>query len=142
MLKSFVYVSAATRLLSDSELLELLRQARENNARNQITGMLLYKDGSFMQAFEGEEENAVRLHEKILADTRHKNIITLLTESLEERRFGDWSMAFQNLDVLNEDERAAFSPFLIQPFDKNYFGDKPNNALRLLLSFKKSYNER
>ena len=142
MLKSFVYISSAVRLLSDSELFELLRQARENNARNEITGMLLYKDGSFMQAFEGEEENAARLHEKILVDTRHRNIITLLKEPLEERRFGGWSMAFQNVDAMSEDESAAFSPFLKQPFDKNFFGDEPNRALKLLLSFKKSYQGR
>ena len=138
MLKSFVYVSSATRLMTQPELLELLRKARENNARDQITGMLLYKDGNFMQAFEGEEEKATRLHEKILADPRHKNIITLLKEPLEERRFDGWSMSFQNIDLLKEDERAGFSRFLSYPFDKNYFGENPNNALKLLLSFRKS----
>jgi len=138
MLKSFVYVSSAVRLMTPPELLNLLRQARENNARDQITGMLLYKDGNFMQAFEGEEEKVTHLHGKILADPRHKDIITLLKEPLEERRFGDWSMAFQNVDLLSEDERDAVSPFLNQPFDKNYFGDNPNNALKLLLSFRKS----
>jgi hypothetical protein len=139
MLKSFVYVSSATRLMTQPELTELLRQARQNNARDQITGMLLYKDGNFMQAFEGEEEKVTRLHDKILTDPRHRNIITLLRESLEERRFGIWSMAFQNVDLLGEDERASFSPFLSQPFAKDYFGDTPNNAIKLLLSFRKSY---
>jgi Sensors of blue-light using FAD len=138
MLKSFVYISSAARLMTGPELLELLRQARENNERDQITGMLLYKDGNFMQAFEGEEDKVTRLHEKILVDSRHKNIITLLKEPLEERRFADWSMAFQNVDLLSEAERAGFSPFLNEPFAKDYFGDNPNNALKLLLSFRKS----
>ncbi len=137
MLKSFVYVSSATRLMTPTELAELLRQARENNEREEITGMLLYNDGNFMQVFEGEEERATRLHNKILLDRRHKNIITLLTETLEERQFGDWLMAFQNVDLLSKDERTAFSPFLNQPFDKNYFGSNSGNALKLLLSFRK-----
>lgn len=142
MLKSFVYISSAVRLMTPPELVELLRQARENNEREEITGMLLYKDGSFMQAFEGEEERATLLHNKILADPRHKNIITLLQEPLETRQFGGWSMAFQNVDLLGEDERAAINSFLSQPFDKNYFGSNPNNALKLLLSFRKSYERR
>ncbi len=137
MLKSIVYVSSAVRLMSSAELLALLRQARDNNARDEITGMLLYRDGNFMQAFEGEEDKAASLHARITVDARHKNIITLLKEPLEKRRFGEWSMAFQNVDLLSEDERASFSPFLSQPFDKNYFGDNPNNALKLLLSFRK-----
>ncbi len=138
MLKSFVYISSAVKLMSQSELLDLLKQARENNTRNQITGMLLYKDGAFMQAFEGEEEVAMRLHGKILVDTRHKNIITLLSEPLESRQFTGWSMAFNNIDLLSDDERLGFSPFLKEPFTKDYFGGNPNNALKLLLSFRKS----
>ncbi len=139
MLKSFVYVSSAVKLMSQSELLDLLKQARENNARNQITGMLLYKDGGFMQAFEGEEEMAMRLYGKILVDPRHKNIMTLLSGPLESRQFTGWSMAFNNIDLLSDDERFGFSPFLKEPFTKDYFGANPNNALKLLLSFRKSY---
>jgi hypothetical protein len=139
MLKSFVYVSSAVKLMSQSELLDLLKQARENNARNQITGMLLYKDGGFMQAFEGEEEMAMRLHGKILVDPRHKNMMTLLSEPLESRQFTGWSMAFNNIDLLSDDERFGFSPFLKESFTKDYFGANPNNALKLLLSFRKSY---
>lgn len=139
MLKSFVYASSAVRLMRQPELLELLQQARENNARNRITGMLLYKNGNFMQAFEGEEENAIPLHNKILSDLRHKNIITLLSTSLETRQFSDWSMAFGNIDLLSDDERVGFSPFLKEPFNKDYFGANPHNALKLLLSFRKSH---
>jgi hypothetical protein len=139
MLKSFVYVSSAVKLMSQSELLDLLEQARENNARNQITGMLLYKDGAFMQAFEGEEEMAMRLYGKILVDPRHQSIITLLSGPLESRQFTGWSMAFNNIDLLSDDERFGFSPFLKEPFTKAYFGANPNNALKLLLSFRKSY---
>lgn len=142
MLKSFVYISSATRLMTPPELAELLRQARENNEREEITGMLLYKDGSFMQAFEGEEERATRLHDKILLDRRHKNIITLLEEPLEKRQFDNWSMAFQNVDLLDKDEQSVISPFLSQPFSEDYFGSSPNKALKLLLSFRKSYERR
>ncbi len=54
-----VYVSSAVRPFSRVDLDDLLATSRANNARVGITGMLLYKDGNFMQVLEGDEE-AVR----------------------------------------------------------------------------------
>ena len=137
-----VYVSSATQLMEETDLAELLGQARENNARDNITGMLLYKDGGFMQAIEGEEEVVLRLHDKILKDSRHKNIINLIEGALEERQFSQWSMAFTNVNSLNQVERDGFSPFLNESFNVDYFGENPHHALKLLLSFKRTYNRR
>ena len=50
------YVSNASRLMSSASLSMLLRQARASNKRHDITGMLLYKDGSFLQVLEGPAE--------------------------------------------------------------------------------------
>ena len=133
-----VYLSSSVGLMSKTDLDELLRKARENNARDNITGMLLYKDGSFMQAMEGEEADVARLHDKILSDARHQNIITLLRGEVEMRQFSEWSMAFADIDSLNQTERDGFSPFLKEPFAADYFGENPHNALKLLLSFKKN----
>lgn len=44
-----IYVSAATELMNNDQLLALLEQSRRNNERHRITGMLLYKSGNFMQ---------------------------------------------------------------------------------------------
>jgi len=48
-----VYVSSATELFSDTQLENLLLRSRQNNSTLGITGMLLYKDGNFMQCLEG-----------------------------------------------------------------------------------------
>lgn len=122
--------------MKDEELVELLRKSHQKNVPEDITGMLLYKDGSFMQVMEGPEENVFRLYNRILEDPRHKGIITLLKGPLEKREFGNWSMAFQNIDKLSPEDRAASSSFLNEPFTKEAFGPNPHNAMKLLLSFK------
>jgi hypothetical protein len=49
-----VYASSAARPFTTLELQAFLEQARQKNARFGVTGMLLYKDGNFMQALEGD----------------------------------------------------------------------------------------
>lgn len=56
---------------------------RTNNERAGITGMLLYKDGNFMQLLEGEKEAVLRLHKNIIVDPRHKGFLTLLQGETE-----------------------------------------------------------
>ena len=48
-----VYISAANHEFTEKELHELLSKARKNNESYGITGMLLYHQGSFIQALEG-----------------------------------------------------------------------------------------
>ncbi len=62
-----VYVSSATRPFSGEDLRALLATCRKNNAELGVTGMLLYKDGNFMQVLEGDEEAVRGLYEKIPA---------------------------------------------------------------------------
>ena len=68
---SLVYVSAAVTWFSDRELRGLLAQCRLSNAQTGITGMLLYKDGNFMQTLEGDERT-VRALEARIAELRIK----------------------------------------------------------------------
>ncbi|AUZ89011.1 hypothetical protein CVO76_16195, partial [Arthrobacter agilis] len=46
---SIVYSSTATRPLNDADLSALLAISRRNNARAEVTGMLLYRGGRFLQ---------------------------------------------------------------------------------------------
>lgn len=60
-----VYVSSAVVPFSKAELLSLLTKSRENNSKVGLTGLLIYKDGSFMQVLEGEETAVLATHERI-----------------------------------------------------------------------------
>ena len=96
-LHQILYVSTATMELSPEELEVILLSARRNNTANQITGMLLYKNGGFMQVLEGEEETLRVTFERICQDSRHKGVLTLLDQPIEQRDFADWAMSFRHL---------------------------------------------
>jgi len=63
-LVSLVYVSSSVRELDDSEILNILRTSQRNNERRNITGMLLYKDGNFLQVLEGTDRSVTELMER------------------------------------------------------------------------------
>jgi len=91
-----IYMSSAVHPpVSDVELGNLLRQARDFNAENGITGVLLHCDGDFLQVMEGEEQVIHGLYAKICVDARHQSVVKLADKEIRERSFSDWSMAFQ-----------------------------------------------
>src|SRR5690348_7398200 len=123
-----VYVSSALKMMSEQELLDLLAVCRNNNSKLDVSGMLLYSGGNFMQALEGEEEVVTALYEKIAKDPRHKGIIRLLKRKIESRSFPDWSMGFRNVDKIDEKEVQGFSPILKTAFTDKVFADNPSLA--------------
>jgi hypothetical protein len=130
-----VYVSSAHKPLEDVELLELLRVARINNARRNITGMLLYRDGNFLQVLEGPASEVDDLIEKIKRDTRHHGVILMSRRGIEERQFAEWQMAFRNMSKSHMAE--GYSPFLEPTFeDEEETGEASQLVFRLLRRFK------
>jgi hypothetical protein len=131
-----VYVSSAVRLFNNTELAELLEVSRRNNAKAEITGMLLYKDGNFMQFLEGPKENVCSLLERIKEDPRHRGMIVLMQAEHEARDFSDWSMGFKTLDDDELPSLPGYSDFLDLPLTSEQFLLNPSKSLRLLLTFK------
>lgn len=130
-----VYCSTATHEMSQEELLELLRVARERNLGLQITGMLLYGGGVFLQVLEGLPVAVDMLYKKIERDARHHSLFLLEREPIPERSFPDWSMGFQYLpQEAGEQLAGAFS---LRDADHGLSGRniKPGPALELLQQF-------
>ena len=92
-LLSLIYESAATGQLTETDLIEILGQARASNSAFGVTGMLLSENGWFLQALEGPELVVNNLMAAIRADPRHSHIRLLAHETIQERRFPDWAMA-------------------------------------------------
>jgi Sensors of blue-light using FAD len=132
-----IYVSIATKLFTESELINLLEVSRKNNAAAGVTGMLLYKDKKFMQLLEGEEKEVARIFGKILKDPRHHNVITLRKGQRDERDFSEWLMGFANLDAASVESIPGYSEYLSTPLTADAFPD-PSNAQRLLRIFKRT----
>jgi hypothetical protein len=74
-MQRIIYLSSGVKVFSDEEINSLLDISRKNNANNDITGLLLYADGNFLQIIEGEKEAIEMTYQKILNDSIHKNII-------------------------------------------------------------------
>lgn len=133
-----IYASSATTPFSQSELHALLEKCHKNNTALGITGMLLYKEGNFIQLLEGEEETVRRLYDKIAADPRHRGIIMFLQGTQTERQFPEWSMGFRDLSAEEEIDAPGYSEFLNTRFTGEEFSANPTRAQKLLLLFKKS----
>ncbi|MES3001921.1 MAG: BLUF domain-containing protein [Pseudomonadota bacterium] len=92
-LQTLVYMSTATRNPTRGELDHLLEKAQMRNEQHGVTGVLLYSEGSFIQCIEGAADALDLVYGFILADPLHQHIFEVLREPIEERLFGDWSMA-------------------------------------------------
>ena len=132
-----VYVSEAAESISKEDLLDILAKSRRANAQAGITGMLLFKDGHFMQALEGEEAAVRDLYARIRRDPRHLRIVTLVEGRRGERIFGDWSMGFQDLGTPEARQVSGYSEFLNTPLTAEEFSRDPGLCERLLWAFKR-----
>lgn len=104
----FVAVYRSTALISrQTELKELVDHSRTNNARLNISGILLHYDINFLQVLEGEERVVRNLLASIGKDRRHTGMEVLFTQKAYQRVFADWSMDL--IDVSPEDVEAILS---------------------------------
>lgn len=103
-LYSLVYSSRAMQPFDDDQLAALLTKVRETNRLAEITGMLLYRDGRFIQFLEGPEDYVRALLARISADPRHTDVRVMVDSRPEARRFAEWTMGYARM---NEPERPA-----------------------------------
>jgi hypothetical protein len=127
-----IYSSAAVAPFSERELTELLTIARLNNARVGVTGMLLYHEGSFLQALEGDEPVLDALFAKISKDKRQHRVINLLRREIDKAEFDQWQMGFASTKGLPR-HMPGFSDYLRLRGELAGNGDV---AARLLAAFR------
>ena len=115
-LAQWIYISAATIPFSQEDLKALLEKAREKNHKVNVSGMLVYHEGSFFQVLEGPAEEVENVYDLISGDQRHDDVQLLLKQSIEERSFPDWSMGFVNTEKEALSKLAGFSDFFKKGF--------------------------
>ncbi len=90
-----VYTSSARQEFSAADLKKLLVAARMRNKAVGVTGMLVFHDGAFLQALEGEKRAVNEIFARIHNDPRHGDLVVLHRgPGPEQRVFGEWSMGF------------------------------------------------
>ena len=133
-----VYTSTAAGSFSRAELVELLKGSVQRNARAGITGLLLYQDGTFMQALEGEEAAVIALFAKISRDPRHHHVIPLTHGPVQQRNFPNSAMAFRDLNTTELRNLPGYSEFLNTPLNGDLLAADIPRSQRLLLLFKQN----
>jgi hypothetical protein len=76
-----------------AEVASILATARVNNARDGVTGALVYNEHSFAQVLEGQFDAVDRTFKHIQRDPRHDNVTLLRADHTNARLFGTWAMA-------------------------------------------------
>ena len=111
-LKCVIYVSEKTDT-SDDSLAQIIDSSKKNNPETGVTGCLLSGSNSFLQLLEGPRQTIDRLYVTINADSRHKNVVMLTDEDIDERLFASWSMKLAPFDDLEwSDEEFGSGNFL------------------------------
>jgi len=132
-----VYISRAVELFSIEDLSTLLVRARAFNESCAITGLLLYKDLSFLQVLEGDQPAIEALFKSICQDSRHFRIKVLIDcEAIAERSFAEWSMGFMHLDEQQDALPIGFTDFLDAQWDLPITDDNQSqHQLNTLLNY-------
>ncbi len=134
-----IYCSVATRLITLEDLTAILKTSRDFNAKNDITGMLVYygKTREFVQWLEGDKKAVLALYnDRLLKDKRHSSLEILYEGPITQRHFKDWSMSFCQLDNFNPTEIKEFSAFAEKGFTNELITDRPSKAKDLMLSLR------
>ena len=122
-----VYVSSGRGVATQQTLDAILTTARRENAACNVSGLLLYHDGSFFQVLEGPEAAVRSIYERIALDRRHMGLVTLESRAVTERSFPDWSMGYMGADALNAEQRRGLvdlAAFVDGGRDVQLTGDK------------------
>lgn len=91
-LTSLTYTSLARLDLQSSDLEDIHRSARELNALDGITGLLVFNGTHFLQIIEGAHDAIEDLLDRLRRDPRHTGLEVRDERRIDKRSFPDWSM--------------------------------------------------
>ncbi len=117
-----VYVSTTTNPVKagdrgvQKDIGRILMQARKNNPKDEIGGVLYFRDNYFFQCLEGEQAAVNQLYNTIADDPRHHNVQSVSVKRIQQRQFANWSMKYVALEddvtrLLKANNYAAFTPY-------------------------------
>lgn len=76
------------------DLGRILNASLRNNARDRISGALIYDRGRFVQVLEGGRGVLNRVYQRIRYDMRHEAMTLADFAEIPHREFAAWSMAY------------------------------------------------
>lgn len=106
------YKSIATSTPRGRDIDLLASKARTRNRSLDVTGMLLFEDGCFLQTLEGPPAAISALWSSIRRDERHDHIEVLSEHMAAARLFSDWDLLLEGrfADLTNRPAKTAKAP--------------------------------
>jgi hypothetical protein len=90
---TYVYCSRATSAMRPTDMPKIIQVAEHRNPNMEITGLLTYGGGMFLQWLEGPHHFVHELMDSIRQDPRHDCVLQLHSFSgVEMRLYPGWSM--------------------------------------------------
>ena len=103
------YISRYNNHNPYGEVTRILAQAQQNNARNGITGALIFNHNYFLQSIEGARPLINDLLRKLIKDDRHFSLQVIECREVEQRRWDKWSMKYLTPTSQNKEHSLKFS---------------------------------
>jgi hypothetical protein len=123
-----IYVSSAGPDITEHDTVKFLNEARKANRKNDVSGMMLYVGGCFLQLLEGEVTKVDIVCRTIFQDKREMRLV--LREPIAEREFPEWTMGFEAV-APHEAARLLGEPLLFDSVSR-VARIEPNSAKTLL----------
>lgn len=108
-----VYESTPSGKVTTDVLTEILTKSQYKNLRLNLTGLLVFHHGRFIQLLEGEEQEVRNLFDVIKRDVRHKDVKVLLETNSSNRAMPSWVMGFASSSKI--EAKLSSEGFYIPP---------------------------
>tara|TARA_B100000809_G_scaffold187176_1_gene185427 strand:+ start:6227 stop:6643 length:417 start_codon:yes stop_codon:yes gene_type:complete len=97
-LRRIIYTSKVTTEFSKRSLLDLLHDSRTFNRIDNISGVLMHRDGVFLQIIEGDSVVIQDLFSRLRTDIRHNEVKIIFDCFVNSRLFSNWTMGCADFD--------------------------------------------
>lgn len=112
-MQRLIYTSRSHADLTPAEISLILSDARRRNAKDGITGLLIYHNRCILQVLEGERHKVRACYARISKDKRHYDVRLKIDEPVETAIFSNWFMGYQSIDGMSDLSRIASGKTLI-----------------------------
>ena len=97
-LRAVTYSSFASPGLQPIEFEQILAVSRANNARDAVTGLLMFNGAAFVQTIEGPKAAIDRSVMRIASDVRHCQMEICDDRLIQRRIYPDWTMGYVRME--------------------------------------------
>ncbi|MEQ8302939.1 MAG: BLUF domain-containing protein [Cyclobacteriaceae bacterium] len=131
-----VYTSRATQAFDQLQLVDLLKHSRKYNRLWDVTGILLYIEGKFIQVLEGDKDVVQEVYARVKKDPWHDRVVVVEEGESERRIFKNWAMGFR---ISSYSEFSSVTGFkeIDTFFDEHAPTQHPESLLHFLEQFYK-----